>query len=188
MDPAGQPGQRVAPRAGDAPCHGAAALPGEGKGCEVAWGCAAGGHRPGCSEAAVSRRQLAFEALRDGFVGDMALDDVTLTAGACGAELSCSFEAGACGLAGSGQWWWQSGGTGITIGPVADHTTGDTTGTGAGARGCSGLLSALPMWLQLSAHGPSHMGAAHADQCPWESQAWGSHSRGLLYRQDIIWW
>uniref|UniRef100_A0A669Q3Y4 MAM domain containing 4 n=1 Tax=Phasianus colchicus TaxID=9054 RepID=A0A669Q3Y4_PHACC len=72
--------------------------------------------------------RLSFEALRDGFVGDVALDDVALTAGACGAELSCSFEAGACGLAGSGQWWWQSGGTGITIGPVADHTTGTTTG------------------------------------------------------------
>ncbi|POI23331.1 hypothetical protein CIB84_012921, partial [Bambusicola thoracicus] len=72
--------------------------------------------------------RLAFEALRNGFVGDMALDDVALTPGACGAELSCSFEAGACGLAGSGQWYWQSGGTGITTGPMADHTTGTTTG------------------------------------------------------------
>ncbi|XP_024997192.3 apical endosomal glycoprotein isoform X1 [Gallus gallus] len=72
------------------------------------------------------RYRLAFEALRDGFVGDMALDDVALTPGACGAELSCSFEAGACGLAGSGQWHWQSGGTGT--GPMADHTTGTTTG------------------------------------------------------------
>ena len=58
MDPAGQPGQRVAPRAGDAPCHGAAAVPGEGKGCAVPRGCAglglcAGARRPGCSEAAV---------------------------------------------------------------------------------------------------------------------------------------
>ncbi|XP_065593274.1 apical endosomal glycoprotein [Cyrtonyx montezumae] len=72
--------------------------------------------------------RLSFEALRDGFVGDMALDDVALMAGACGAELSCSFEAGTCGLAGSGQWWRQHGGTGTTTGPMADHTTGTTTG------------------------------------------------------------
>uniref|UniRef100_A0A8C2TZ18 MAM domain containing 4 n=1 Tax=Coturnix japonica TaxID=93934 RepID=A0A8C2TZ18_COTJA len=74
------------------------------------------------------RYRLSFEALRDGFVGDMALDDVALTLGVCGAEPSCSFEAGACGLSGSGQWRRQSGGTGITTGPAADHTTGTTAG------------------------------------------------------------
>ncbi|NWH57410.1 AEGP protein, partial [Geococcyx californianus] len=74
--------------------------------------------------------QVAFEALRDGFLGDMALDDVALTAGPCAAELSCSFEAGTCGLAASGQqtWQWQSNGTGTTAGPAADHTTGTAAG------------------------------------------------------------
>ncbi|NXO72987.1 AEGP protein, partial [Phainopepla nitens] len=47
--------------------------------------------------------QVAFEVLRDGFVGDVGLDDITQTAGPCGAELSCSFEAEGCGLAATGQ-------------------------------------------------------------------------------------
>ncbi|OXB66521.1 hypothetical protein ASZ78_011636 [Callipepla squamata] len=38
------------------------------------------------------------------------------------------YRAGTCGLAGSGQWWRQSGGTGTTTGPTADHSTGTTTG------------------------------------------------------------
>lgn len=96
----------------------------------------------------LSRWQVAFEALQDGFLGDMALDDLALTAGPCGAELSCSFEADACGLVASGQhtWLWQSNGTGTTAGPPADHTTGTAAGTGAmaswGSRGA--LLPALP--------------------------------------------
>ncbi|XP_009888607.1 PREDICTED: apical endosomal glycoprotein [Charadrius vociferus] len=93
--------------------------------------------------------RVAFEALRDGFLGDMALDDLALTAGPCGAELSCSFEADACGLAASEQrtWLWQSNSTGATAGPSADHTTGTATGTGATASQSSdgALLAAL--WL-----------------------------------------
>ncbi|NXP53011.1 AEGP protein, partial [Heliornis fulica] len=74
--------------------------------------------------------QVAFEALRDGFLGDMALDDLALTAGPCGAELSCSFEADACGLAATGQHTWlrQSNRTGTVAGPMADHTTSTATG------------------------------------------------------------
>ncbi|NWY60766.1 AEGP protein, partial [Chionis minor] len=74
--------------------------------------------------------QVAFEALRDGFLGDVALDDLALTAGPCGAELSCSFEADACGMTASEQSTWlrQSNGTGTTAGPMADHTTGTATG------------------------------------------------------------
>ncbi|XP_067164971.1 apical endosomal glycoprotein [Apteryx mantelli] len=75
--------------------------------------------------------RLAFEALRDGFVGDTALDDVTLRAGPCGAQDSCSFEASTCRLAAGGQptWLRQSNGTGAaTAGPPADHTTGTAAG------------------------------------------------------------
>ncbi|KAM6316011.1 apical endosomal glycoprotein [Podargus strigoides] len=81
---------------------------------------------------ATGRQQyrVAFEALRDGFLGDMALDDLALTVGPCRVELSCSFEADDCGLAASGQQTWlrQSNGTGTTTGPPADHTTGTTAG------------------------------------------------------------
>ncbi|NXH22444.1 AEGP protein, partial [Bucco capensis] len=76
------------------------------------------------------RYRVAFEALRDGFLGDMALDDLSLTVGSCGAKPSCSFEADTCGLVASGQHTWlrQSNGTGTTAGPAADHTTSTATG------------------------------------------------------------
>ncbi|NWT15633.1 AEGP protein, partial [Vireo altiloquus] len=74
--------------------------------------------------------QVAFEVLHDGFLGDVGLDDLAQTAGACGAELSCSFEADGCALAASGKGTWQrqSNGTGSTTGPAADHTTGTAAG------------------------------------------------------------
>ncbi|NWZ57902.1 AEGP protein, partial [Haliaeetus albicilla] len=123
--------------------------------------------------------QVAFEALRDGFLGDMALDDLALTAGPCGAELSCSFEADACGLVASGQRTWlrQSNGTGTTAGPQADHTTGTATGhymvvsTGRDSlpAGHAAALTSQPyqpsapaqclaFWYQLSARTPGFLG------------------------------
>lgn len=79
--------------------------------------------------------QVAFEVLHDGFLGDVGLDDITHTAGPCGAKLSCSFEVEGCGLTASGEGTWQrqSNGTGTTAGPVADHTTGTSAGTGSGS-------------------------------------------------------
>ncbi|XP_050836867.1 apical endosomal glycoprotein isoform X2 [Serinus canaria] len=76
------------------------------------------------------RYQVAFEVLYDGFLGDVGLDDITQTAGPCGTKLSCSFEVEDCGLAASGKGTWQrqSNGTGSTVGPVADHTTGTAAG------------------------------------------------------------
>ncbi|NXX44592.1 AEGP protein, partial [Tricholaema leucomelas] len=78
----------------------------------------------------LSRWQVAFEALRDRFLGDMALDDLALTEGSCRAKPSCSFEVDACGLVPSGQHTWlrQSNSTGSTAGPAADHSTGTATG------------------------------------------------------------
>ncbi|XP_049688273.1 apical endosomal glycoprotein [Accipiter gentilis] len=130
---------------------------------------------------ATGRRQyrVAFEALRDGFLGDMALDDLALTAGPCGAELSCSFEADACGLVASGQRTWlrQSNGTGTSAGPQADHTTGTATGhymvvsTGRDSlpAGHAAALTSQPyqpsapaqclaFWYQLSARTPGFLG------------------------------
>ncbi|XP_075027064.1 LOW QUALITY PROTEIN: apical endosomal glycoprotein [Calonectris borealis] len=125
------------------------------------------------------RYRVAFEALRDGFLGDMALDDLALTAGPCGAELFCSFEADACSLAASGQRTWlrQSNGTGTTAGPLADHTTGTATGhymvvsTGRGSlpAGHAAALTSqlyqpsapaqcLAFWYQLSAGTPGSLG------------------------------
>lgn len=92
--------------------------------------------------------QVVFEVLHDGFLGDVGLDDITQTAGPCGADLSCTFEAGGCGLAASGKdtWQRQSNGTGTTAGPVADHTTGTAAGTELWQPSCfPAALSVLPV-------------------------------------------
>ncbi|NXK93538.1 AEGP protein, partial [Formicarius rufipectus] len=123
--------------------------------------------------------RVTFEVLRDGFLGDVGLDDVALTAGPCGAELSCSFEAEDCGLAASGQGTWQrqSNSTGTTTGPAADHTTGTAAGhymvvnTGRGSLPAgrkavltsqpyqpSGSAQCLTFWYQLSAGAPGSLG------------------------------
>ncbi|XP_054704144.1 apical endosomal glycoprotein [Grus americana] len=138
-------------------------------------------HRGRATLPATGRQQyrVAFEALRDGFLGDMALDDLALTVGPCGAALSCSFEADACGLATSGQGTWlrQSNSTGTIAGPAADHTTGTTTGhymvvgTGRGSlpAGRAAALTSQPyqpsapaqclaFWYQLSTGTPGSLG------------------------------
>ncbi|XP_042642368.1 apical endosomal glycoprotein [Tyto alba] len=125
------------------------------------------------------RYRVAFEALRDGFLGDVALDDLALVAGPCGAELSCSFEVDVCGLAASRQHTWlrQSNGTGTVAGPVADRTTGTaaghymvvSTGRGSLPAGHVAALTSQPyqpsapsqclaFWYQLSAGTPGSLG------------------------------
>uniref|UniRef100_A0A8D0G150 MAM domain containing 4 n=1 Tax=Strix occidentalis caurina TaxID=311401 RepID=A0A8D0G150_STROC len=138
-------------------------------------------HRGWATLPATGRRRyrVAFEALRDGFLGDVALDDLALTAGPCGAELSCSFEAGGCGLAASRQHSWlrQSNGTGTAAGPAADHTVGTaaghymvvSTGRDSLPAGHVAALTSQPyqpsaptqclaFWYQLSAGTPGSLG------------------------------
>ncbi|NWY39859.1 AEGP protein, partial [Sylvia atricapilla] len=107
------------------------------------------------------RYQVAFEVLHDGFLGDVGLDDITQTAGPCGAELSCSFEAESCGLVASGKGTWerQSNSSGTTAGPVADHTTSTAAGhymvvnTGRVSlpAGHTAVLTSQPYQLSVSA-------------------------------------
>lgn len=112
--------------------------------------------RHGVSDTA-AWEQVAFEVLHDGFLGDVGLDDITVTAGPCGAELSCTFEVESCGLAASGKGTWQrqSNGTGTTAGPVADHTTGTATGTGVWQLSCfPAALSVPPPYSECPACSP----------------------------------
>ncbi|XP_054030531.1 apical endosomal glycoprotein [Dryobates pubescens] len=125
------------------------------------------------------RYRVAFEALRDGFLGDMALDDLVLTEGPCRAKPSCSFEADSCGLVASGQHTWlrQSNRTGSTAGPAADHGTGTATGhymvvsTGRASLPAghvaaltsqlyqpSAPTQCLTFWHQLSTESPGSLG------------------------------
>uniref|UniRef100_A0A8D2KRU4 MAM domain containing 4 n=1 Tax=Varanus komodoensis TaxID=61221 RepID=A0A8D2KRU4_VARKO len=72
--------------------------------------------------------QVVFEALRDGFLGAMGLDDLSVRPRACGAQKHCSFEADDCGLVASRpQTWARQDGAGGR-GPPTDHTRGTPAG------------------------------------------------------------
>uniref|UniRef100_G3Q234 MAM domain-containing protein n=1 Tax=Gasterosteus aculeatus aculeatus TaxID=481459 RepID=G3Q234_GASAC len=68
--------------------------------------------------------QLLFEAVRSGFDGRVAVDDVAFVEGPCAAPRVCSFEGQRCGYSSSGkvQWLHRSGSTVTLTGPETDHT------------------------------------------------------------------
>ncbi|XP_060107229.1 apical endosomal glycoprotein [Heteronotia binoei] len=72
--------------------------------------------------------QVIFEANRDGFLGTMALDDITVTLGDCSAQNHCFFETNDCGFLGTKEHPWirQNGAGGQ--GPLTDHTLGTPKG------------------------------------------------------------
>uniref|UniRef100_F6WVQ2 MAM domain containing 4 n=1 Tax=Monodelphis domestica TaxID=13616 RepID=F6WVQ2_MONDO len=79
----------------------------------------------------ITKYQLVFEAHRNGYHGNIAVDDITVRPGSCWAPRHCSFENSACGFLSSGQgtWQWQGNATDSVIrGPRADHTTETSEG------------------------------------------------------------
>ncbi|XP_057674321.1 apical endosomal glycoprotein [Corythoichthys intestinalis] len=74
--------------------------------------------------------QLMFEAVRSGFDGQVAIDDVSLVARPCSVPRFCSFEGQQCGYRSSGEAYWvrRNGHTARKTGPKTDHTLG--TGQG----------------------------------------------------------
>ncbi|KAM9323035.1 apical endosomal glycoprotein [Pholidichthys leucotaenia] len=68
--------------------------------------------------------QLAFEVVRVGFDGRVAIDDLSFMDGPCTTPRVCSFEGQQCGYSSSGaiQWLHRSGHTSTTNGPQTDHT------------------------------------------------------------------
>nr|XP_020474330.1 apical endosomal glycoprotein isoform X2 [Monopterus albus] len=68
--------------------------------------------------------QLMVEAVRSGFDGRMAIDDVAFVAHPCAMPRLCSFEGQKCGYSSSGKvhWLHRSGHTTTTTGPKTDHT------------------------------------------------------------------
>lgn len=69
-------------------------------------------------------QQLMFEAVRSGFDGRVAIDDVAFVASPCTVPRMCSFEGQQCGYSSSGQahWLHRSGHTTTISGPKTDHT------------------------------------------------------------------
>ncbi|KAM9820210.1 apical endosomal glycoprotein [Neosynchiropus ocellatus] len=68
--------------------------------------------------------QLAIEAVRSGFDGQVAIDDVSLTTDSCSVPRFCSFEEQQCGYQSSGEesWVWKNGRYDEIPGPETDHT------------------------------------------------------------------
>ncbi|KAK2888523.1 apical endosomal glycoprotein [Channa argus] len=68
--------------------------------------------------------QLMFEAVRSGFDGQLAIDDVVFVDRPCSVPRMCSFEGQKCGYSSSGkvQWLHRSGHTSTITGPNTDHT------------------------------------------------------------------
>ncbi|XP_056260241.1 apical endosomal glycoprotein [Seriola aureovittata] len=68
--------------------------------------------------------RLMFEAVRSGFDGQVAIDDVAFVARPCTVPRMCSFEGQRCGYTSSGQahWLHRSGYSTTIAGPKTDHT------------------------------------------------------------------
>ncbi|XP_070706487.1 apical endosomal glycoprotein [Pempheris klunzingeri] len=68
--------------------------------------------------------RLMFEAVRSGFDGRMAIDDVAFVSHPCTVPRTCSFEGQRCGYSSSGRvhWLHRSGHTATKTGPQTDHT------------------------------------------------------------------
>lgn len=73
-----------------------------------------------------------FEAVRSGFDGRVAIDDVTFVEGLCTVPRMCSFEGQHCGFDSFGKvhWLHRSGSTTTTTGPKTDHTLETELGEG----------------------------------------------------------
>ncbi|XP_066436245.1 apical endosomal glycoprotein isoform X2 [Eleutherodactylus coqui] len=118
--------------------------------------------------------QLVFEAVCDGSVGHIAIDDITVTSRSCAAPTRCSFEAGTCGFSSQGTYRWSvHQNLNQQTGPSHDHTLQSFTGhcmvvdTGSGnlPRGGSALLTSavysgpldegcLSFWYQMGGSDP----------------------------------
>ncbi|KAM9324302.1 apical endosomal glycoprotein [Gastrophryne carolinensis] len=75
--------------------------------------------------------QLILEAVRDGSVGNIGIDDITVTLGACAAPTRCSFEAGTCDFSSEGTYKWKlhvNSRLESHTGPYHDHTLQSITG------------------------------------------------------------
>lgn len=71
-----------------------------------------------------------FEAVRSGFDGQVAIDDVAFLVGPCTIPRKCSFEGQKCGYSSYGaiNWLHRNGHTTTANGPKTDHTLGTELG------------------------------------------------------------
>lgn len=78
--------------------------------------------------------QLIFEAVRSGFDGRVAVDDVSFVERKCAVPRVCSFEDQRCGFTFSGPWYHRNGQSTTMVGPGTDHTLETPMGEGKSIR------------------------------------------------------
>ncbi|XP_067654505.1 MAM and LDL-receptor class A domain-containing protein 2-like [Haliotis asinina] len=98
--------------------------------------------------------QIAFEGVRGvSYLGDIAIDDVSITSGACASPASCTFEKGYCSwtnLQGQDDFDWtlNSGSTSsLYTGPSSDHTLATSAGKYAFIESSAPRRSGDKAWL-----------------------------------------
>ncbi|XP_073334470.1 apical endosomal glycoprotein [Pagrus major] len=122
--------------------------------------------------------QLMFEAVRSGFDGRIAIDDVAFTDHLCTVPRMCSFEGQQCGYSSSGKvnWLYRNGYTTTPAGPKTDHTLktelgfymmvntaanilnfGDTTALTSPFRQGTAATECVHFWYQMGGEDPGSL-------------------------------
>ncbi|XP_028274375.1 apical endosomal glycoprotein [Parambassis ranga] len=90
-----------------------------------------------------TRFQLTFEAVRSGFDGQVAIDDVAFLDRPCTSPSMCSFEGQRCGYSSAGEFPWIHTSGDTSLGPKTDHTLETEQGFYMVANLPSGVSSVL---------------------------------------------
>ncbi|XP_066502340.1 apical endosomal glycoprotein [Hoplias malabaricus] len=105
--------------------------------------------------------QLVFEAVRSGFDGQLAIDDVAFVEGSCSLPTMCSFEGHKCGYSSSGTIAWVHQNWDSTrTGPKTDHSL--ETEMGYYMLAHSGV-EVLPQGSVMTLSSPVRRGVAHTE-------------------------
>ncbi|KAI4877721.1 hypothetical protein NFI96_021978, partial [Prochilodus magdalenae] len=117
------------------------------------------GHCPVPSQ--LTPYQLVFEAVRSGFDGRVAIDDVAFVEGSCSLPTMCSFEGHKCGYSSSGTTAWVHQNWDTTrTGPKTDHSL--ETNMGYYMLAHSGV-EVLPQGSLMTLSSPVRSGVAHTE-------------------------
>ncbi|KAB5549223.1 hypothetical protein PHYPO_G00064910 [Pangasianodon hypophthalmus] len=121
--------------------------------------------------------QLVFEAVRSGFDGQVAIDDVAFVKGPCSLPTMCSFEGQRCGYIDSREGFWVHQTWDATrTGPKTDHSLGTEMGYYMLAH--SGV-DVLPQGSVAILSSPVRRGVTHTE-CVYFWYYMGGHNPGTL--------
>ncbi|KAF7696752.1 hypothetical protein HF521_005170 [Silurus meridionalis] len=126
----------------------------------------------------MSSYQLVFEAVRSGFDGQVAIDDVAFVKGSCSLPTMCSFEGQRCGYTNNrDSLWVHQTWDGTRIGPKTDHSL--ETEMGYYMLAHSGV-DVLPQGSVTTLISPVRYGVTHTE-CVYFWYNMGGHNPGTLH-------